>query len=305
MDLKQLRYFQQVAQQGSYTRAADILGVAQPVLSRQIRLLETELRQNLLNRHGRGVSLTEPGRILLEHCGVILQQIEMIQEDLSLNSGKLSGHITLGLPPTIAKLLSLPIIREFRQHLPDAQLRITEGLSAQLQDRLQQGKIDMALLYNPAYSADVETQLLYEERLYLMAPKNDHLLNADTPINAEHLAALPLILPSVPNTFRLLVEQEMARHNLMPNIVMEIDSVETMLQLVAEGMGYSILSKYSIDLMNYKESIQVIPIESPQFVSRLFLATWAKHALTRTQKEVDKILKRVCLNLVEEVSDGL
>lgn len=305
MDLKQLRYFQQVAQQGSYTRAADILCVAQPVLSRQIRLLETELRQNLLNRHGRGVSLTEPGRILLEHCGVILQQIEMIQEDLSLNSGKLSGHITLGLPPTIAKLLSLPIIREFRQHLPDAQLRITEGLSAQLQDRLQQGKIDMALLYNPAYSADVETQLLYEERLYLMAPKNDHLLNADTPINAEHLAALPLILPSVPNTFRLLVEQEMARHNLMPNIVMEIDSVETMLQLVAEGMGYSILSKYSIDLMNYKESIQVIPIESPQFVSRLFLATSAKHALTRTQKEVDKILKRVCLNLVEEVSDGL
>nr|WP_232726235.1 LysR family transcriptional regulator substrate-binding protein [Neisseria sp. N177_16] len=86
---------------------------------------------------------------------------------------------------------------------------------------------------------------------------------------------------------------------------MEIDSVETMLQLVAEGMGYSILSKYSIDLMNYKESIQVIPIESPQFVSRLFLATSAKHALTRTQKEVDKILKRVCLNLVEEVSDGL
>lgn len=300
MDLKQLRYFQQVAQQGSYTRAADILGVAQPVLSRQIRLLETELRQNLLNRHGRGVSLTEPGRILLEHCGVILQQIEMIQEDLSLNSGKLSGHITLGLPPTIAKLLSLPIIREFRQHLPDAQLRITEGLSAQLQDRLQQGKIDMALLYNPAYSADVETQLLYEERLYLMAPKNDCLLNADTPVNAEHLAALPLILPSVPNTFRLLVEQEMARHNLVPNIVMEIDSVETMLQLVAEGMGYSILSKYSIDLMNYKESIQVIPIESPQFVSRLFLATSAKHALTRTQKEVDKILKRVCLNLVEE-----
>lgn len=305
MDLKQLRYFQQVAQQGSYTRAADILGVAQPVLSRQIRLLETELRQNLLNRHGRGVSLTEPGRILLEHCGVILQQIEMIQEDLSLNSGKLSGHITLGLPPTIAKLLSLPIIRAFHQHLPDARLRVTEGLSAQLQDRLQQGKIDMALLYNPAYSADVETQLLYEECLYLMAPKHNHLLKTDTPVNAEHLAALPLIMPSVPNTFRLLVEQEMARHNLVPNIVMEIDSVETMLQLVAEGMGYSILSKYSIDLLNYKESIQVIPIESPQFISRLFLATSAKHSLTRTQKEVDKILKRVCLNLVEEVSDGL
>lgn len=300
MDLKQLRYFQQVAQQGSYTRAADILGVAQPVLSRQIRLLETELRQNLLTRHGRGVSLTEAGRILLEHCRIITQQIEMIQEDLSLNSGKLSGHITLGLPPTIAKLLSLPIIRQFREVLPDAQLRITEGLSALLQDRLVQGKINMALLYNPAYSAGVDKQLVYEERLYLMAPKNDSLLKQGVPIEVEHLAALPLIMPSVPNTFRLLVEQEMARYNLVPNIVLEIDSVETMLQLVAEGMGYSILSKYSIDLMNHREHIQVIPIDSPQFVSRLFLATSGKYALTRTQKEVDKMLKELCLSLVQD-----
>lgn len=299
MDLKQLRYFQQVAQQGSYTRAADILGVAQPVLSRQIRLLETELRQNLLTRHGRGVSLTESGRILLEHCRIILQQIELIQEDLSLNSGKLSGHIVLGLPPTIAKLLSLPIIRAFRAQLPDAQLRITEGLSAQLQDRLQQGKIDMALLYNPAYSAEIDRQLVYEERLYLMAPKKDNRVIEGEVVTAEKLATLPLVMPSVPNTFRLLVEQEMARHNLVPKIVLEVDSVETMLQLVAEGMGYSILSKYSIELMAHRESVRVIPIETPQFVSRLFLATSSRHMLTRTQREVDKLLKKLCLEWVE------
>ncbi|MCP1659587.1 LysR family transcriptional regulator [Neisseria perflava] len=298
MDLKQLKYFQAVAQQGSYTRAADNLGVAQPVLSRQIRLLETELRQNLLIRHGRGVSLTESGRILLGHCRMILQQIELMKEDLNLSSGKLSGHIVLGLPPTPAKLLSLPLIRRFRAELPDAQLRITEGLSTQLQDRLLQGKIDMALLYDPPYSPDIEKQLVYEEKLYLIAPKHDERLEHEAPLEAADLAVLPLIMPSAPNTFRLLVEQEMARHNFVPNIILEIDSVETMLQLVAEGMGYTVLSKYSLDLAAYQDKIRVIPIHTPAFVSRLFLATSGKRSLTRTQKEVDKMVKGLCLEML-------
>lgn len=103
MDLKQLKYFMHVAELGSYTRAADFLGVAQPLLSRQIRLLETELRHNLLNRHGRGVSLTDSGRILLDHCRVIQHRRRCHQEDLSASSSKLTGHITLGLPPTVAR----------------------------------------------------------------------------------------------------------------------------------------------------------------------------------------------------------
>ncbi|STZ76414.1 LysR family transcriptional regulator [Bergeriella denitrificans] len=294
MDLKQLKYFQYVAQQGSYTRAADVLGVAQPVLSRQIRLLEIELRQSLLTRHGRGVSLTESGRILLEHCRIILQQIELIQEDLNLNSGKLGGHIVLGLPPTPAKLLSLPLIQRFRADLPDARLRITEGLSNQLQDRLQQGKVDMALLYDPPYSAEIDKSLVCEERLCLIAPLEDAGFPEGAVLTAEHLAQLPLIMPSVPNTFRLLVEQEMARHNLSPNIILEIDSVETMLQLVAEGMGYSIQSRYALEVMKHSDRIRVIPIEAPTFISRLFLATPAKRALTRTQRELDGILKSLC-----------
>lgn len=305
MDLKQLKYFQAVAQAGSYTRAADTLGVAQPVLSRQIRQLETGLRRSLLTRHGRGVSLTESGRILLEHCRIISRQLDLLQEDLSISSGKLSGRIALGLPPTQAKLLSLPLLKAFCARLPDAQLRITEGLSEQLQERLKQGKIDMALLYNPAYAPDVDTELLYEEQLCLMAPHNDKLLKNESSVSAEHLAALPLIMPSVPNTFRLLVEQEMAVHSLRPNIVLEIDSVETMLKLVAEGMGYSIMSKYSIELLNRQDQIRVVPISRPAFVSRLYLATSGKHTLTRTQRETAKLLQELCADLVGEKASVL
>ncbi len=300
MDLKQLKYFLYVAQQGSYTRAADVLNVAQPILSRQIRLLETELRQSLLIRHGRGVSLTDSGKILLEHCRIIMQQVELMQEDLNLSSGKLGGHIVLGLPPTLARLLSLPLIRQFGQQLPEASLRIAESLSAQLQDRLLQGKIDMALLYNPAYSPDIETKLIYEEQLYLMAPAQDKQFKAGQAVSAAQLAELPLIMPSVPNTFRLLVEQEMARYDLSPTIILEIDSVETIQQLVAEGMGYSIQSGYSIRLMGHSEQLRAIPITTPQFTNRLFLATSGKRKLTRTQQETAKLLANLCLSLVGE-----
>lgn len=297
MDLKQLKYFACVARLGSYTRAADIIGVAQPVLSRQIRLLETELRQNLLLRHGRGVSLTESGKVMLEHCRIILEQVDLIQEDLCGSSGRPGGQITLGLPPTITRLLSLKIIRRFKERLPDAKLRITEGLSAQLQDRLQQGRIDIALLYNPPYSAATDTRLLYEENLQLIAPRQGGRLKPGIPVEAAQFADLPLIVPSDANTFRLLIEQKMAQHNITPNIVLEIDSVETMLQLVAENMGYTILSAHAIELMHHQANVQVIPIASPQFTSRLFLATPAKRTLTRTQKETCTLLEELCAEL--------
>ncbi|MDO4997564.1 MAG: LysR family transcriptional regulator [Neisseria sp.] len=299
MDLKQLKYFFHVAQQGSYTRAADLLGVAQPVLSRQIRLLETELRHNLLNRHGRGVSLTESGQILLEHCRVILQQLDAAKEDLHAHSGKLGGHVVLGLPPTIGKLLSVKLIKAFRQNMPEARLRITEGLTSTLQDNLLHGKIDMALLHNPTHFAEIDTHLLHEEELCLMAAKNDERFAKQNRVDAATLASLPLILPSVPNTFRLLIEQEMARHNLKANVILEMDSVETMLQLVGEGMGYSILSTYATEL-NRHDNVKIIPIEFPRFTSRLYLATANKHVLTRTQRELSKLLRQLCEEVIQK-----
>lgn len=301
MDLKQLKYFLHVAQLGSYTRAADLLEVAQPVLSRQIRLLETELRQNLLIRHGRGVSLTESGQIMLAHCRSIMNQVDLIYEDLSAASGKLSGHVVLGMPPTMAKLLSVPLIKSFSQRLPDARISITEGLTSQLQNKLQLGHLDMALLYNPPYCADIDTELLYEERFSLIAPSQDSRLPAEGTVDARRLAELPLVIPSAPNTFRLMIEQELLRHNLKPTIMWEIDSVETALQLVAEGMGYTVLSAQAAHLLNQSEKLRAVPIEDTGFINRLYLATPNKRALTRTQKETVKLLKEACTQLRQKL----
>ena len=151
----------------------------------------------------------------------------------------------------------------------------------------------MALLYNPAYSSQLDKQLFYEERLHLIAPKNHALTIPAGGLTAAQLAELPLIAPSAPNSFRLLIEEEMARYNQVPTIRLEINSVEAMLKLVSEGMGYAILSPGTIELMRHPESVEVIPIASPVFTSQLFLATSAKHTLSRTQRELMRLLQDI------------
>ena len=101
MDLKQLEYFVHVAEMGSFTRAAAFLQVAQPALSRQVRTLEVELRQPLLDRNGRGVTLTEAGKRLLAHGRGILQQVERARQDLEDQRGAATGHLAVGLPPSL------------------------------------------------------------------------------------------------------------------------------------------------------------------------------------------------------------
>ncbi len=163
MDLKQLEYFVRVAELGSFTKAAIALDVAQPALSRQVRLLEVELRQNLLTRNGRGAVATEAGKLLLEHGRGILHQVQRAREELGRVRGALAGRVAVGLPPSVAKVLAVPLIREFRQRMPDATLSISESLSVGMQESLASGRLDIALLYNAAPSPDIELTPLLEE----------------------------------------------------------------------------------------------------------------------------------------------
>ena len=133
MDLKQLDYFVRVAELGGFTRAAAALGIAQPALSRQVRLLEVELRQNLLARDGRGAVPTEAGRLLLAHARGILHQVERAREELGRVRGALAGRVAIGLPTSLARLLTVPLTRAFRRQMPDATLSISEGLSVAMQ----------------------------------------------------------------------------------------------------------------------------------------------------------------------------
>jgi LysR family nitrogen assimilation transcriptional regulator len=279
MDLKQLEYFLRVAELGSFTQASHALNIAQPALSRQIRMLEVELRQNLLNRNGRGVTTTEAGKLLLEHCRGILHQVDRAKEDMGRVHGALAGRVALGIAPSASKMMTVQLTRQFRKQLPNATLSISEGLSLIMQEWLLAGRLDIALLYNPSPSPGLDLSPLTNELLYLVGPRGPH---PSMPLRT--LANIPLVIPNRPNTIRMLLESQMALIGCKPNIRLEIDGVPAILDLVADGAGYAVLTEHAILTSAQPDLYHIRQIVQPELPSRLYLATASGRITTLTQK---------------------
>ena len=291
MDLRQLEYFIRVAELGSFTRASAALGVAQPALSRQVRLLEVELRQNLLQRNGRGAVPTEAGQLLLEHGRGILHQVAVAREELGVARGALAGRVSIGLPPSLARLITVPLTRAFRDRLPHARLTLTEGFTLVMHEGLRLGNLDMAVLYNPERSPDLEPTALHQEELALISPRD----TAPPPgsITLREVAALPLILPSRPNAFRLLLEKETTRLGRPLRIAMEVDGLIGILSLVREGFGHAVLPAYTLASFEHAGALAVSRIHAPCPTSQLMLVRSARRPETETQKAARALLQEV------------
>lgn len=287
MDLKQLEYFVRVAELGSFTRASIVLDIAQPALSRQIRLLEVELRQNMLVRNGRGVTLTEAGKVLLEHARGILHQVERAKEELGRVRGALTGRVAVGLPPSLARVLTVPLTRTFRERLPEASLCIREGLSVTMQESLISGRLDVALVYSTLPSTDIETRPLLDEELFLIRPNKGQ---PQRPVTLEEVAQMPLIIPSRPNAIRMVIEAALADAGLRPNIAIEIDGVSALLDLVADDAGVAILSKTALQTSGKADQLLPHPITPPLY-SRLSLAVSALRPATLTQQAMVELIR--------------
>jgi LysR family transcriptional regulator, nitrogen assimilation regulatory protein len=293
MDLKQLEYFVRVAELGSFTKASLSLDVAQPALSRQVRLLEVELRQNLLVRNGRGANPTEAGKLLLEHGRGILHQVERAREELGRVRGALAGRVAIGLPPSLSRVLAVPLTRAFREQLPEARLSISEGLSAHMQEWLVTGRLDIAVLYNAQPSPDIEIAPLRDEELLLVELRAPGLAEEPPPppIALTEVAGLPLVIPSRPNAIRMQVEADMAAAGLRPTIALEIDGVSAILDLVADGAGAALLSRNAV-ARSIRPSAYRTRTLQPPLRTRISLAISSQRPATLTQQTTQDLIRR-------------
>jgi LysR family transcriptional regulator, nitrogen assimilation regulatory protein len=301
MDLKQLAYFVRVAELGSFTRASIALGIAQPALSRQIRLLEVELRQNLLTRNGRGAQPTEAGQLLLKHGRGILHQVELAREELGAVRGALAGRVSIGLPPSLSRLITVPLTHAFKQHLPQAHLTLTEGFSVLMMEGLRVGNLDMAVLYDAAHSPDVEITMLHTEELVLIS-KTISAKKQKTkrqPIDLKDVADLPLILPSRPNAFRMLVDSEMNAIGRKPRIALEVDGLNAILSLVKEGLGHAVLPSYTLSNFDDPTPFTLRSIQGPSVMSELMLVRATRRSSTETQKIAADVVKSVVMQAMK------
>jgi len=293
MDLKQLEYFVRVAELGSFTKASLALDVAQPALSRQVRLLEVELRQNLLVRNGRGATPTEAGKLLLEHGRGILHQVERAREELGRVRGALAGRVAIGLPPSLARVLTVPLTRAFRVQLPEASLSISEGLSATMQEWLVTGRLDIAVLYNAQPAPEIEISPLQDEELLLVEPRPAGLAEEPPPppIALAEVALLPLVIPSRPNAVRMHVESEMANIGCRPRVALEIDGVSAILDLVADGAGAALLSRNAVASSIRPSAYRTRSVQPP-LRTRLCLATSSLRPATLTQQTTLALIRQ-------------
>lgn len=270
MDLKQLEYFVQVAGAGSFSRAAVALNLAQPTLSRQVALLEADLGQRLLVRTGRGVSLTEAGDALLVHARSMLETAQRAREELRDLHTSPSGRITVGLPPRVALRMSARLVQRFRERFPRAVITVSEGLSLHLREWLLAGRLDMALLFDPPSSPQLSCQPLMHEPLLLVAPPQAPKLPSRVGLAA--LKSYPMVLPSAPNAIRSLVDNVLRPRGIALQVVAEVGAVQTVLALVSQGVGCTILPHSALTLGDPGTDFQHALVGPPTIRNSLVLA---------------------------------
>src|SRR6202171_2116749 len=264
MDLKQLEYFRPVAEPGGSTRAASFLSVVQPALSRQVRQLEVELGQNLFDRNGRGVVLTDAGTRLLEPPRGILMQLVRARQELEDQKTGASGHFVLGLPPSLGRSVTVPLVKAFGRLLPNASLATVEGLSAYMLEWLNVGRVDCALVYNAPASPTIDLQPLLDDQLFLIAPPSlKSTRRARKSITLAELADHPLIIPSRPHSIRMSVENALASVDRKIRVAHEIECIPAVIDLVRQGHGFAVLPLNAVKSTQWAGEVRALPIGNP------------------------------------------
>jgi LysR family nitrogen assimilation transcriptional regulator len=291
MTLNQLEYFIQVAEHGSFSKAALVLDVAQPALSRQVRALETELHETLFLRNGRGVELTEAGRRLLEHGQGILHLVTQAREDLSAHRNEPVGQIVVAMPPTQARMLTRPLIESFAKDCPRARLVIVEGFSTHITEWLMSGRADLGLVYNPEPLPSLEILPLREEALVLLSP-NDAAPRAA--LTLSQISRYPLIMPQRGHVFRKRMEEAAAMAGVQLNVTWEVSSVPAILDLVAAGLGHAAIGESALQAFEHPEKLAVTSFKPQDVKTTLCLVTPAlKRSTPLTQRTAALLMKLV------------
>nr|WP_294527066.1 LysR substrate-binding domain-containing protein [uncultured Rhodopila sp.] len=288
MNLKQLEYFVQVAEIGSFSKAAVVLDIAQPALSRHVRSLETELNTYLFVRNGRGVALTESGKRLFDHSVAILRLVEQAREDMGASRDEPSGQVTIALPPSAGRQLTVALVEGFKTRFPAARLAIVEGLSTHIVEWVTTGRVDIGMIYNPEAQPGLEITPLLNEPLGLVSPAGEHASTAPLPM--REISGFELIVPERFHAIRRLLETRAALAGVKLDIAWEVSSVPSIIDLVCAGYGHAVLSASGVAASARAAKLVFRPIVDPALVTVLCVAVSATKRPTPLAQQVVRLV---------------
>ena len=297
MDLRQLKYFVQITESGNFSRAAEMLRIAQPSLSQQVKNLEEELGVELFLRHARGVTPTEMGQQLYDHARRILEEVERVRDVVRSQSDNPSGRVAVGLPTSACRGLSIPLLTAMAERQPRITLRVVEAMTGYLDEFLQMGRLDVALLYDRrAFENVAWTEMMVEELMLFVPP--GHPLAAGDGVTLRAVFEHPIVLPGAPNVLRTVIEQFAARHDIKA-VAMDCDSLPAIAQLVQQGRALAVMPHFAfIDEMRRGEMVAV-PILDPTPSWRLSVVVSPRTMNPRGSDAVAKVMADVIAGMVE------
>ncbi len=289
MDSRRLRYFVQIVDSGSITRAAALSGVAQPALSQQLAILENELKVKLLDRSVSGVTPTPAGRILYARAQAILRQFEDLREAVHREVKPLSGTVILGMPPTMLSRFGLPLVERVCTQHPEMHLQMREEGSVVLNELLTSGKIELAIGATRPEGALTGEEVLTEP-IVVMYPAAMTIPESAT---LADLAKLPWVMPRRPNAIRALIDAVFASSNLTPNVVVEIDSLYSAMESVSRGVGIGPMTMSAMKDALEAGTLRARQIGDTPLMRSMYLAHRRTPGLTPAAQFVYDILRDI------------
>lgn len=270
MDLHKLRSFLCIVDQRSFSKAASLLRIAQPALSRQMRLLEEELGVALLARTGRGAVATPAGEVLADHARRLLDGAQALRDAVRVAGDEPAGALSFGVPPSLGMVL-LPLLGQaFHRRHPKVRLHLVEGFSASIHEWILAGRLDMAILYEMSSMGHLVVRPLLEEDTMLVGPAGAFARGAR--VAPEHLAGCDLVLPARPHRLRLLIDGLAMTCRCAIEPVLEIDALPALIETVRLGGAQTVLPYASVAAMVARGEVSVARVDHPLATRRMALA---------------------------------
>jgi LysR family nitrogen assimilation transcriptional regulator len=291
VELRQLEYFIAIIDSGAFSRAALKLSVGQPVLSRQIKALENEFGVDLYHRTGRGITLTEAGKMLEKYARNILDTTANAQKDIAALGLSPTGNVSIGMPPSVGAALAVPIVKRFSAQFPKVMLGVMEGFSAHVLDWLVTGRIDIAVLYDTPRIHSLMTDPLLTDELFLLGPVSDPAHVGSDTVTTASLKDIPLILPSRPHGLRLLLDDFLERIGVEANVRIEIDAMHSTLKLVEQGVAYTVLSYSCVHDLVQSGRIRCWRLVEPTMTRTLVVASSSQRPSTKASRALAGIVR--------------
>lgn len=290
MELRQLEYFIAVSKELHFSRAAERLNIAQPTLSQQIKILEDEVGIPLFDRIGKKTALTEAGKILLRHSERVFYEIEQAEAALRDLNGLQLGKLTIGSLLTCVSYLLPPAIARFKHLYPNVDLSVQGLRNGDIKKGVLENGLDMGISFLPIENADIASIPLFREELSLAVPANHPLANEEV-VEMAALEHVPTVLLPGNYFLRQLIDSYCAELGITLQPTLEMTTLESLTQMVSEGIGMTILPAPYLSFLNNPRIVNVRLVNPTIERTIGFIYRKDKYMCTTTKTFMDQVME--------------